>query len=91
MELPEASSPSARAMAALAKAIGDRSLHYDIVKDPGQTLRRAEVPVDDLPEGVIDALRGLSAEDLGVVAEACENLTKHGFFIETPTGTVCFL
>ena len=87
----ESSPPAPEAMARLAQVIGDRSKHADLISDAESALRKAGITRGELPDEIFDALSALDEEQLAVVADASEKLVQHGFRIETPGGTVCYL
>jgi hypothetical protein len=84
-------SPSDAALVALAQAVSDQSNHAAIARDAESALGDLGVPVGDLPAGALDALKGVSEDDLAQIAQANQRLIDFGFKVDTPQGSCGYL
>jgi hypothetical protein len=80
--------PPYEALAALARALADADVLVGVRSDPEGVLRAAEVPVDDLPAGVLEAIGSSSPEELLQTAAACATVRE--FSTTAGMGVNCF-
>lgn len=87
---PNVSPDTQKAMALFAAVIGDPQKRAAFVNDPKATLHKEGVPVEYLPEGMVDNYGRLGLDGLTVIAKHCEELVKQGFYIDIPgAGRLC--
>jgi hypothetical protein len=60
-------------------------------KDPYETAKAAGVDIDALPEAVVHTLSGLSGEELRLLAELNETLTREGLYLQIDDVSTCFI
>jgi hypothetical protein len=83
----EASDEAKAALVKLAQVISDPDQRKAFQDDAASALGR---DYDALPQTVRDGFEGLSLEELELLSRVCDRLVEAGFYIELPSGRVCF-
>ena len=76
-----------KALAALARALSDKSLRGGFLKDPHGTVGDS---YRDLPQSLRDTFESMSPEELDLFAETCDALERSGYYVSFGGGRVCF-
>jgi len=92
MEVPDSSNAAAAALAKVQAVLADPEQRKSFVEGPEDTMRKADVPMDDIPSPVLDALKALSRDELELLGRLQTTLIDNGLYIKLPDGgLVCFL
>jgi hypothetical protein len=91
MEPPKASPETMAAVAALSSALSQVDRREAFLSDPEETLKEAGVSVEAIPGELLDHLRGMSSDELRMLADLSERMIAAGLYYELPDGgKVCF-